>query len=77
MNQPASMPLSMAAEGQTVRLVGIREGRQLRARLTEMGLVPGVEITVISNGGRGPMILGLRGGRVVVGRGMAHQMEVA
>jgi Fe2+ transport system protein FeoA len=36
-----------------------------------MGLVPGVILTVISNSGRGPVVISLQGSRIGLGRGMA------
>jgi len=70
------MPLTMVAMGNRVRLVSINGGRRLRARLAELGLVSGVEIDVISNSLHGPFILGVKGSRVVLGRGMAFKIMV-
>ena len=71
------MPLTMAQAGTQVRLIAVEAGRGLQARLAAMGLVPGTEIDVISNGLRGPFIIGVKGSRIVLGRGMAQQMRVA
>ena len=71
------MPLTMAQAGTQVRLIAVEAGRGLQARLAAMGLVPGTEIEVISNGLRGPFIIGVKGSRIVLGRGMAQQMRVA
>ena len=70
------MPLSMVNSGQKVRLLAIRAGRGLQARLASMGLVPGAELEVISNNLRGPFIVSVKGSRLVLGRGMAHRIEV-
>jgi len=70
------MSLTMIETGKRVRLVSINAGRGLQARLADLGLVPGVEIDIINNTFRGPFILGVKGSRVVIGRGMASKMQV-
>ena len=70
------MPLTMVQTGKRVRVVGIDGGRRLQARLAQMGLMPGVEIDVINNTFHGPFIVGVKGSRVVLGRGMALKIMV-
>ncbi len=70
------MPLTMIETGKRVRIVGIEGGRRLQARLAQMGLIPGVEIDVINNTYHGPFIVGVKGSRVVLGRGMALKVIV-
>ncbi len=65
----------MADVGQKVRLQQINAGRKLTHRLTELGLTPGVELTIIQDSG--PLLLAVRDSRVAVGRGMASKMRVA
>lgn len=69
-------PLSAVAAGETVKLVAIDAGRGLRSRLAAMGLVPNVEIAIISNSHPGPFIVSVKGTRMVLGRGMAHKIMV-
>jgi Fe2+ transport system protein FeoA len=71
------MPLSMARAGQRVRLVGVNAGRGLQGRLAAMGLVPGEEIEVVRSDVAGPIVVSVKGSRLVLGRGMALKMEVA
>ncbi len=66
----------MVQTGKRVRVVGIDGGRRLQARLAQMGLMPGVEIDVINNTFHGPFIVGVKGSRVVLGRGMALKIMV-
>jgi len=70
------MPLSMVRSGERVRIVEIRGGRGLIARLADMGFYPGVEIEVISNR-PGPLILNRGGIRLGIGYGMAHRIFVS
>lgn len=68
------LPLSMVGVGRKVRLQKIDAGRKLIHRLTELGLTPGVELTIIQDSG--PLLLAVRDSRVAIGRGMAHKMQV-
>ncbi|MBN1213296.1 MAG: ferrous iron transport protein A [candidate division Zixibacteria bacterium] len=70
------MPLSMVNTGRRVRLLTVKAGRGLQARLAAMGLVPGVELEVIRNSHHGPFIVSVKDTRLVLGRGMAHKIEV-
>jgi ferrous iron transport protein A len=77
MNSKQSMPLSMVKSGEKVRLVCVNAGQGLKNRLTEMGLVPDVEITVVNNEYFGPCVIDVMGSKMVLGRGMAHKIMVA
>ncbi len=68
--------LTQIKEGVKTRLHSITGGRQLRTRLAALGLLPGTEIEVIQNSGKGPFVVSVRGSRIVIGRGMASRVEV-
>jgi Fe2+ transport system protein FeoA len=70
------MPLSQVNEGTRAVLKSIDGGRQLRGRLAALGLLPGAELEVVQNSGRGPFVLAVRGSRIVLGRGMASRILV-
>ena len=70
------IPLNMASRGRKVRLVSVTGGKQLTSHLAAMGLLPGVEVEIISNAPGNPFILDVRGSRLVLGRGMAHKILV-
>lgn len=69
-------PLSAVRAGEKVRLASIEAGRDLNSRLISMGLVPNVEITVVSNNHPGPFMICVKGSKVMLGRGMAHKIMV-
>lgn len=75
MSPSQAVQLTMIPEGKRVRLVKIQAGRRMNHRLAEMGLTPGVEVTVLQDAG-GPLLLGVRGSRIAVGRGMADKLYV-
>lgn len=61
--------------GETVRLAEVEADRRTSRRLAELGLTPGVEITVLQ-ASRGPLLVAVRGARVAVGHDMAAVMRV-
>ena len=53
----------------------IDAGRRLKHRLTELGLTPGVMVTIVQNNG-GPILISVRGSRIAIGREMANKIQV-
>ena len=71
-----AIPLSTVAAGRRVRLAKVDAGQNLKSRLAAMGLVPGVEMTVVRNGHPGPFVISVKGSKVMLGRGMAQKIMV-
>ena len=53
----------------------IDAGRRLKHRLTELGLTPGVKVTIVQNNG-GPILISVRDSRIAIGREMANKIQV-
>ena len=70
------MSLDKIAQGMTVTVLSIDAGRGLTSRLAGMGLIPGVELTIINNSRGGPFVIGLKDARLMLGRGMAQKILV-
>ncbi len=70
------MPLAMATPGEEISVAGVRAGFGLQRRLADMGLTPGVNIRVINSQAPGPVIIDLRGSRLVLGHGVAQKILV-
>jgi ferrous iron transport protein A len=70
------MPLAMVRPGELVTVAGVIAGWGLQRRLADMGLTPGVQIRVINSQMPGPVLIGLRGSRVALGRGVAQKILV-
>lgn len=69
--------LSMMSAGETGEIVDVRGGPGIVRRLSAMGLVPGVSVTVVSDSGSaGPMIVRVGDMRIGLGRGMARRVLV-
>ncbi len=71
----AAVPLSMAPAGQILQLETINAGKRLTHRLAELGLTPGVSLTIVQDAG-GPLLIAVRGSRIAMGRGLAHKLLV-
>lgn len=69
------MLLTQAQAGQRLRVSGIDGGQGLRARLFALGLTPGTPVEVVS-ADAGAVILDIKGGRLMLGRGTAAQIRV-
>jgi Fe2+ transport system protein FeoA len=70
------MPLAMVVPGEMVQVVNVRAGWGLQRKLADMGLTPGVTIRVMNSQTPGPIIIDLRGSRLVLGYGMAQKILV-
>lgn len=69
-------PLSTLSAGERGTLVALTGGRGALGKMASLGFTPGVEIAVVQNVGRGPLIVALRGIRVAMGRLEARQVQV-
>ena len=67
--------LSSIPAGHTVQMARSDAGRRLKHRLTELGLTPGVKVTIIQNNG-GPILISVRDSRIAIGREMAKKIQV-
>ena len=74
MNQ--HMPLAMVSPGEVVTVVNIRAGRGLTRRLADMGLTPGTTLRVVNSQAPGPIIVEVRGSRLVLGYGIVQKVMV-
>ena len=73
------MPTSLAeiALGRTARIANVDGPRAFRRRLLEMGLVPGVDVKVVTRAPLGdPLQIEVRGGQWSIRRDEAAQIEV-
>jgi Fe2+ transport system protein FeoA len=68
--------LSQIRTGERVVITALREGNELNRRLASLGFTPGVDIEIMQNFGRGPMIVKVRGTKVALGRGEADKIKV-
>jgi Fe2+ transport system protein FeoA len=70
------VPLSALRAGEQGVVATMAGGRGLLCRMTSLGFTPGVEVTVLQNYGRGPLIARVRDARIALGRGEARKIYV-
>lgn len=68
--------LSEVRVGETVRIIGLEQGRGFQMRLVSMGLTPGTTVRVVQKAPGGPCIVATRGTRIALGRGMLDRIRV-
>jgi ferrous iron transport protein A len=52
------------------------EAHHLAKRLIALGVIPGAEVHVLQNRGRGPLLIEVHGARLALGRGQAAHVAV-
>jgi len=70
------MPLTFARENQAVRVLSIRGGRGIAAKLRGMGIRPGALVVPIGKTAGGPVLLMVAGSRIALGKGVAQRILV-
>ena len=70
------MPLGHLRPGEVGVVRELAGGWGFVSRLATLGFTPGVEITMVQNFGRGPIIVLVRDTRVALGRGEAGKVLV-
>lgn len=69
------LPLALAGEGVTVRLVGITGNQRIAHRLAELGLTPGVTVTVLRDNG-GALLIAVGDTRLALSYSLAQSVLV-
>lgn len=71
----SAMPLIFVNKGEKARVQQINGGDTFSKKMMEMGFYKGMEIEIIRND-NGPLIIGLDGSRIALGRAMAQRIMV-
>lgn len=70
------MQLTEAPDGKRIIVVRIDGGRTARRKIMDLGIIPGVPVTVVKQDAGCPLILEVLGRRIMMGRGMAKKVHV-
>ncbi len=70
------MTLSMAKEGERLKVKDIMGGTGARMRLLSMGIKPEDEIEVVTTISRGQLIIAIKSSRYVIGQGLSQKIIV-
>lgn len=74
--EKGKLTLGSLGKGQRGTLVGVAGGHGAQVRLAALGLRVGVEVEVLQNSGRGPVMVRVGNARVAIGRGLANRVLV-
>jgi Fe2+ or Zn2+ uptake regulation protein/Fe2+ transport system protein FeoA len=70
-------PLSAVPGGASGQIRQFEGGHDFATRAIAMGFTLGAEVTVIQNYGHGPILVGIQGVRIALGRGEAAKIQVS
>lgn len=71
-----SLSLTKVSAGKIVTLMTITGGKEMRMRLTDMGLKEGIKLKLLHSHRNGPCVILVENTRLVLGYGMARQIMV-
>ncbi|MFP4442566.1 MAG: ferrous iron transport protein A [Spirochaetia bacterium] len=71
-----SNKLTALKPGEKAKIIRLDGGFGMRKRLTDLGVVPGREATVLSSHRNSPLLVKIDGTRIMIGRGMAAKIVV-
>ncbi len=77
MASPTLFSLSDLTEGQHGTLDHIAGGAEVCERLSSMGFVPGVAVSMLRRQGSGPVLVMIGSSRIAIGQGMAAKVMVS
>ncbi len=70
------MSLALASPNENLRVVQVWYGGRFKRKLSEMGIYKDSQIRVVKNDIPGPLILDVKGSRLILGRGQAQKIMV-
>ncbi len=70
------MVIAEAEANSFVIIDHIHSGRNLKMRLYNMGLTPGVKVKILSSERNNAIVISVRGSRLVLGKGISEKIEV-
>ena len=68
--------LALAGEGESVRIVSVRRGRNIQERLLSMGIKVNDIVKVVRRQNKGSVLVSKGDSRYAFGGGMAHKIQV-
>ena len=71
-----ALPLAMLGEDETAKVVKVKGGAELKKHLSDLGLVEGADVTVVSRVS-GDVIVNVKGARLALNRTMSSHVMVS
>lgn len=75
-DENSSKWLSQATPGSVVHIERVDAGQSLKNRLASMGILTDQPIEIIRNDFQGQVVVGVKGVRLVLGRGISQKIKV-
>jgi ferrous iron transport protein A len=75
-NEAHGLPLTLASEGDEVRIVALRAGKSVEKRLMSMGLTVNTIMRVVQRQAGGGVVVAHGETRLALGAGIAHKVLV-
>lgn len=70
------MMLSLANEDKKLKVVQVREQSKLSKKLCDLGIYNDSELRIVKNDISGPVIVEVKGSKIILGRGQAQKIMV-
>lgn len=70
------MGITEVRDGKKVVISRIEGGRKMRQKLIDMGIIPGVPVTIIRQTKGRPLLLSVMGRQLMIGYSMAKKVHV-
>ncbi len=70
------MTLAMANKNEKLKILQVGHGEKFKKRLSDMGIYKDAQVRIIRNDIPGPLILDIKGSRLILGRGQAQKIMV-
>jgi Fe2+ transport system protein FeoA len=71
-----SFSLSKGEEDRSYRVISVSGGHNVKSRLSSMGILPGQIIRILQNGLWGPVMIGVKGSKVALGRTVSSKIVI-
>ncbi len=73
----SGIPLAYIKEGTKVQIIRIDANELLKAKLNAMGFVPETPLYVVKNSTKGPLVISIKGARIIIAFDIAQNIMVA
>ena len=70
------MSLALASPNENLKVVQVWHGGKFKNKLSDMGIYKDSQIKIIKNDIPGPLIVDVKGSRLILGRGQAQKIMV-
>ncbi len=75
-NSKRAYSLAAAEVGKSYRVINMLGGRNAMLRLASLGILPGEKIKLIRKDSFGPLLIEVKGTRLILGRGVSAKIAV-